>query len=447
MEIEAIVDRGLGNSSYLLDLGDDQALAIDPERDPGPYLHRAHQRGLEIRWVAETHLHADFVSGSRELEAEGARLLAPAESDLAYPHHGLHDGDEVELGGLTLQVIATPGHTPEHLAYLINDGNTPLALFSGGTLIAGGIARTDLVSPDLDEVLARAAFRSIHERLLTLPDDLPVYPTHGAGSFCSVAPTGERTTTIGRERRSNPLLQIDDEEEFVKRLLLGLGSFPSYFLRLRALNQAGPAVYGTPPPDLTPLSSDRVEELVSEGAEIIDLRLIEAFAEGHVPGSVSIELRPAFGTWLGWVIDSDRPLIFVADADQDLSEAVRQALNVGYENLSGFLDGGVETWAASGRRLERIPLVDADEVSLGTPVVDIRQKREWEEGHVPGAIHIELGTLPDHARELPTCAVVHCGTGQRAMTAASLMQRGGSSQVAATKANAEDLIRAGVGAP
>lgn len=447
MEIEAIVDHGLGNSSYLVDAGDGQGLVIDPERDPGPYLRSADQRGLKLRWVAETHLHADFISGSRELEAEGARLLAPAQSELAFPHHGLHDGDEVDLDGITLQVIATPGHTPEHLAYLISDGGTPLALFSGGTLIAGGVARTDLVSPDLDEVLARAAFRSIRERLLTLPDDLPVYPTHGAGSFCSVAPTGERVTTIGKERQSNPLLQIDDEEEFVKRLLLGLGTFPSYFLRLRDVNRVGPVVYGTPPPELTPLSADRVKALIQEGAEVIDLRPIEAFARGHLPGSISIELRSAFGTWLGWVVEPDRPLVFVAEEGQDLSESVRQALNVGYENLSGFLEGGVNAWAASGRRLERIPLLAANEVTDEMPVVDIRQQREWEAGHVPGAIHIELGVVPDHTGEVPAGAVVHCGTGQRAMTAASLMQRRGPSEVAVTTASPRDLIRAGAGAP
>lgn len=442
MDIEAIVDQGLGNSSYVLDLGDGQGLVIDPERDPGPYLRSAERRRLRLGWVVETHLHADFVSGGRQLAAEGARLLAPAESQLGFSHQGLRDGDRIDLGGLTLQVIATPGHTPEHLAYLVLDDRTPLALFSGGTLIAGGIARTDLVSPDLDEELARAAFRSIHQRLLTLPDDLPVYPTHGSGSFCSVSPTGDRVTTIGRERESNPLLQIDDEERFVTTLLSGLGSFPAYFLRLRQVNRAGPKVYEDFPPPLPGLAPDRVADLVASGAEVVDLRPIELFAQGHLPGSISIELRAAFGTWLGWVVDPGRTLVFVADSRQDLEEAVRQALNVGYEDLAGRLAGGVDAWAASGRSLETIPLVASDEVAGVAPVVDIRQEREWESGHVPGAIHVELGTVPDRVGEVPSGAVVHCGAGQRAMTAASLMRRGGASDVSVTRANAAELIRA-----
>ena len=198
MKVIPIVDQGLGNSAYLVDIGDGQGMVIDPERNPAPYLAASERRGLRLRWVVETHLHADFISGGRELAVQGARLLAPAESLLHIDHHGVSDGDEVDLGGLTLRVIATPGHTPEHCAYLLMDGADPLALFTGGTLIVGGVARTDLISPDLTEELARAAYRSIRERLLPLPDTLPVYPTHGAGSFCSASPTGERTSTIGR---------------------------------------------------------------------------------------------------------------------------------------------------------------------------------------------------------------------------------------------------------
>ncbi|HWB72148.1 MAG TPA: MBL fold metallo-hydrolase, partial [Egibacteraceae bacterium] len=197
--IVPIVDAGLGNSSYLVDVGDGRALVVDPTRDPGPYLRTAEQRGWRITDVAETHLHADFVSGARELAAGGARLLAPARAGLGFPTTGLDDGDEVDLGGLRLRALATPGHTPEHLAYLLADGDRPLAVFTGGTLITGGVARPDLLGPDHTEALARAAHRSIRQRLLTLPDDLPVYPTHGPGSFCSAGPGGERVTTIGHE--------------------------------------------------------------------------------------------------------------------------------------------------------------------------------------------------------------------------------------------------------
>jgi hydroxyacylglutathione hydrolase len=197
-EIVTLRDEGLGNSSYLVDLGDGRGLVLDPSRDPGPYLAAATRRGVRLAYIVETHLHADFLSGSRELAATGATVVAPAAARLQFPHRGLRDGDQLDLGGLGLRALATPGHTPEHLAWLLVDDARPVALFSGGSLLVGAVARTDLISPDRTEELARALWRSLHERILTLPDDLPVYPTHGAGSFCS-APTGaEPNTTIGR---------------------------------------------------------------------------------------------------------------------------------------------------------------------------------------------------------------------------------------------------------
>ena len=359
MDIVPIVDIGLGNSSYVVDLGDGSALVVDPERDPSPYLEAAEQRNLRPRFTVETHLHADFVSGSRELMAAGAALLAPAESDLSFDYRRLDDGDEIDLGGLTLRAIATPGHTPEHLAYLLLDGAVPRALFSGGTLIVGGVARTDLLSPDLSEPLARAAFRSIRDRILTLPDDLPVYPTHGAGSFCSVVPTGERTTTIGRERRSNPLLQIDAEDEFAAALLGGFGSYPSYFGRMRDLNRAGPTIYGADPPPLRPLSPAEVERLQAGDAAVIDARPIYRYAAGHIPNSLSIELRDQFGTWLGWLVDPSRPLVVVVDDDQDITGLMWQTLNVGFAPAKGRLAGGIDAWSATG------PARDADRPDRG----------------------------------------------------------------------------------
>ena len=440
MEIIPIVDRGLGNSAYLVNLGDGQALMIDAERDPTPYLAEAERRRLRIRWVVETHLHADFVSGGRELASEGARLLAPAESHLQFDHVGLRDGDAVDLGGLTLEVVATPGHTPEHLAYLLYDGTAPQALFSGGTLIAGGVARTDLVSPDLTEQLARAAYRSIRDRLLVLPDELHVYPTHGAGSFCSVAPTGERTTTIFRERTTNPLLQAADEDEFVAMLTGGLGTYPSYFQRLRDVNRAGPRVLGraaAPPP----LSPGHVARLMEDGAEVIDIRLVDRFAAGHVPGSLSIELRDQFTTWLGWLVDLDRTVVLVADSDEEVGEAARRFRQIGYERLEGHLEGGTEAWMAEGRAVARIPLVAPAAIPPDATLVDVRQESEWVAGHVPGAVHLELGTIADHAGDLAGDLVLHCGHGARAMSAASLLRRAGVATAAVTKAGADDLIR------
>jgi len=422
------VDEGLGNSSYLVDLGDGRALAVDPERDPSPYLATADRAGLAIAFAAETHLHADFVSGSGELAASGAAVLAPAGGGLEIPHQGLGDGDEVDLGGLRLRALATPGHTPEHTAYLLLDGDRPTALFSGGSLLVGAVARTDLIAPDRTEELARSLWRSLHERILGLPDDLPVYPTHGAGSFCSAPAGGERTTTIGREKRTNPLLAAPDEETFVARLLAGLGSYPRYFLRLREVNRRGVPLYGPEPPTLTPLHPHAVRRLLDGEAVLVDARPLTAFAAGHVPGSLSNPLRPVFGTWLGWLVDADRPLGFVLDDGQDRADLVRQARNVGFERLAGELAGGIPAWEAAGLGTATIPLVEPGRLGPGR-ILDVRQDAEFAAGHLPGAAHIELGRLAagsPGAAELPQGPLtVNCGHGERAMTAASLLAAAG----------------------
>jgi glyoxylase-like metal-dependent hydrolase (beta-lactamase superfamily II)/rhodanese-related sulfurtransferase len=422
------VDEGLGNSAYLVELGDGRALVVDPARHPGDYLREAERRGLAVAFTAETHLHADFVSGARELDALGAAVLAPAAAGHAFPVRGLADGDEVDLGGLTLRALATPGHTPEHLAYLLLDGTTPVALFSGGSLLVGAVARTDLIHPDRTEDLARALWRSLHERILVLPDELPVYPTHGAGSFCSAPAGAERTTTVGREKRSNPLLAAPDEDAFVKQLLGGLGSYPPYFLRLREVNEAGPVRHGPADPVLPLLRPADVDRLrASRDTWVVDLRPVADLGRGHVPGSLSIPLRPQFGTWLGWVVPEGAALAFVADAGQDRADLVRQARNVGYEEILGELDGGVGAWQAAGYDVEATPVVPVEQA--GGTVVDVRQRSEYEAGHLPGAWHVELGSI--ETAGVPAGPVtVMCGHGERAATAASILARRGRHDVA-----------------
>lgn len=418
----AFVDDGLGNSSYLVDLGDGHALIVDPARHPGGYLAEADRRGLDIAYAVETHLHADFVSGARELAALGATLLVPGDGGHEFPVRGLVGGEEIDLGSLTLRALATPGHTPEHLAYVLFDGATPVALFSGGSLLVDSVARTDLIAPDQTETLARSLWQSIHEQILTLPDDLPVCPTHGAGSFCSAPAGGARTTTIGRERRANPLLSAPDEDAFVKHLLDGFGTYPPYFLRLRDLNRRGPHLYGPGQPALPALTPDAVACLRGAGTWIVDARPVAAFAAGHVPGSVSIALRPQFASWLGWVVPDGAPVVFVLDDDQDRAELIRQSRNVGYETLLGELAGGIDAWCASGIDIATVPLARVEHAEGA--VVDVRQHDEYEAGHVPGARNIEAGTIA--AGETPAGpASVMCAHGERAMTAASLLARAG----------------------
>lgn len=430
--VVAVTDDGLGNTSWLVDLGGGQALVVDPERDPAPYARLAERLGIEIALAAETHLHADFVTGSRELAAGGAEVVASALGDLAWPHRALRDGDEVELGRWRLRALATPGHTPEHLAYLLvdaQDGERPRVVFTGGSLLVGSVARTDLIDPADTEALTRALWRSIHHQLLALPDDVAVFPTHGAGSFCSAPGHDRRWTTIGDERAGNPLLGAPDEDTFVRQVLDSFGTYPPYFGRLRTVNQRGPRVLGEPG-GLTRLGAEDVEALRDRGAVVVDVRPVADFAAGHVAGSLAIALRPQFASWLGWLVsDPGTPLVFVAGDHQDRREIVRQCLNVGYENLAGELAGGVEAWRAAGANTGTVPVVDAAQLD-GRSILDVRQASEHDAGHVPGAVHVELGTLPDRLDDVPSGPlVVMCGHGERAATAASLLAAAGHGDI------------------
>ncbi len=388
----------------------------------------AADRRLRLAYAAETHLHADFVSGSRELAAQGAQVLAAAAGHTAFPHRGLDDGTEVDLGGLTLRALATPGHTPEHLCYLLLDGRQPRALFSGGSLLVGAVARTDLIAPERIEELARNLWRSLHEQVLALPDDLTVYPTHGAGSFCSAPAGNARTTTIGAERATNPLLGAPGENAFVKLLLEGLGSYPPYFTRLRGVNRRGPAVYGPQPPGLARLDPGQVRGLIDHGAVIVDVRPVAAFAAGHISGSLSIPLRAQFATWLGWLVGADRPIVVVLDRFQDRAEVVRQAYKIGYERLAGELAGGMVAWNAAGLPSHQIRLVPAAEAA-GT-IVDVRQDAEFTAGHIPGALHVELGSLDGTQIAATSPLTLMCGHGERAMGAASILEAAGHRDLA-----------------
>jgi glyoxylase-like metal-dependent hydrolase (beta-lactamase superfamily II)/rhodanese-related sulfurtransferase len=436
-----IVDEGLGNSAYLVNLSDGRALAVDASRDLRAMRVEAERRGLRIAYAADTHLHADFLSGAVQLAADdGATVLASRAGDRLFPHRGLEDADEIDLGGLRLRTMATPGHTHEHIAFELLDDRRTLGVFTGGSLIVGSAARTDLVSPDRTEELARAQYRSLR-RLAELDDDVAVWPTHGAGSFCSAPPGSERTSTIGTERATNTLLRAESEDAFVQQLLDSLGSFPPYFLTLGEINRRGPElVKGDSLPGLAP---GEVARLRQAGAEVIDVRPVADFAAAHLPGSVSIPLRPVFATWLGWLLPTAKPLIVVRNTDQDPAEILWQARKIGYDHLIGELEGGIVEWAQSGQPTGSIPLVTAEHLG-GASVLDIRQTTEFMNGHIPGAVHVELGDLADgpatEDRHGP--AVVMCGHGERAMGAASLLARAGQQDLSVLVGGPEDWAAA-----
>ncbi len=435
MEIVSIVDDGLGHSSYVIGLGDGTGLVVDPARFPDRQRTVARERGWRIAWSADTHSHADYVSGSPELAADGATFLASAGAALEVPHCPVAAGETVALAGkVSLRAIATPGHTPDHLAYLLIEDGDPVGLFSGGSLMVGAVGRTDLLGDDYREELARHLFRALRDEILTLPDDLAVYPTHGAGSFCSAPAGSARTTTIGLERATNPLLGIDDENRFVEALLAGLGTFPDYFRRLPELNRSGPRLYPSVP-DLARLDLDTVRQHLTDGAALVDARPIAAFARAHPVGAISIEHRPVFASWLGWLLDLDRRVVFVLDDTVDRRDLVRQCLTVGHDAIVGELDGGLDTWTAAGLPVASIPIVDAGDIT-GT-VLDVRQTGEWDVGHVPDAVHIELGDLRD--TPVPAGPVtVMCGHGERAMTGASLLELAGHRDLAVLAGGPQD---------
>jgi hydroxyacylglutathione hydrolase len=428
IDLVPLIDEGLGNSAYLVDLGDGRALVVDVSRDLRAVYEAANRRGVTVAFAAETHLHADFLSGAHQLGAtNGTKLLASAAGDREFAHMGLHDCDEVDLGGLRLRALLTPGHTHEHLAFLLLDGDREIGVFTGGSLIVGAAARTDLISDDRTDELTRAQYASLR-RLATLPGHVQVWPTHGAGSFCSAPPGAERTSTITRELETNPLLRAPDENTFVTELLGSLGSYPPYFRRLGEINRVGPPLLDGEP-TMRKLSVDAVRALMADGAVLIDARPVARFAASHVPGAVSIPFRAVFASWLGWLAPGDRPLVIVRDNDQDPVEIAWQAAKIGYDNVIAELEGGMDSWTSAGHEALQIGLLRPKDFD-GRRVLDIRQRSEYLNGHLPGAIHVELGDIPERADDLPDePTVVMCGHGERAMGAASLLERAGHHDV------------------
>ncbi len=435
MFIKQFVEEGLGNSSYLV--GSEEsgvAVVIDPVRDAEMYAREAHDRGVRITHILETHVHADFVSGSRELAARtGAIICAGALAGLQFDYTRLQEGETLEVADLKFQVIETPGHSPEHISFLAVDKNgKPEALFSGGALIVGGAARPDLLGPDETLPLAHQLFHTMREKLGPLPDEVAVFPTHGAGSFCAAPGGQERVTTIGAERRHNALFRTTNEDEFVKRAVENLPSYPTYFKRMRVVNQRGPRVLGGIP-SLSPLSPEEVRRRIDDGAVVVDTRPGPAFAAGHIPGSFGVPFREGFASWVGWVVPPDRPLIIVSRGQETHHAIARQLAGIGYDELAGYLEGGVASWGEAGFPVSSMDVLSVAELKqkLDSPdqplVLDVRQDYEWEDGHIPGAVHIEGGKIPEEADSLPRARPIatHCGTHNRSVTALSVLERKG----------------------
>ncbi len=430
--IEPFVDSGLGNSAYLIGSHDTKrAVLIDPLRDVDRYVAAASERGLTLTHVLDTHLHADFISGNRELAAQtGALIGASATAGLGFEHAPLDDSSVIDMGAFQIRVMTTPGHSHEHISFLVveADGKTPSALFSGGALIVGGAARTDLLGHEHTHGLAHELYHTIHDKLLKLPDEVNVFPTHGAGSFCVAPASSERTTTIGRERKLNPLAQAMSEEEFFKRSQQGLPAYPTYYKYMRAINQRGAKILGGVP-ILKPLGAAEVKALMDEGVVVLDVRHQKKFGAGHIPGAYGIRVDAPLVVWAGWVIPFGSRIVLLGESPAERAEVMRQLIRIGYDDVLGYLEGAIESWAReypveivrsmSAKELrERI-----DEVTL----VDVRRLSEWEDGHIAGATHFEGGRVAwdelPFAQDAPLA--IQCASGNRSMIAISVLKRRG----------------------
>ena len=447
MQVRQVVIDGLGHiSTVLLDEESGVAAVVDPRRDVDVYLDTARDADVRITHILETHLHNDYVSGGRELAAATSAIhVIGAGADLAYEHRPLRHGDELGIGGLRVTVLETPGHTPEHVAYAVADpsrADDPQLLFTGGSLLVGAVGRTDLLGAEHAVSYAHAMHHTLKEIVLSHEDYVAVLPTHGAGSLCSTGISSTPSSTIGFERRFNPMVRPivdgDDIEVFVRTLLADQPAFPRYFDRMRPTNQAGPPLLGSRVPDPTPLDFEATRAAVDDGALLIDLRSPEAYATEHAVGSASIPAGPSFGTWLGWLIDPDRPLVLVLDHADDWDGAIRQALRIGHDRVLGHLRGGFRSWARSGGETVSYGRRTVSELA-GTMrggdaqpfVLDVRQASEFASGHVPGATHIAGGQLPERLADLPKDReiAVMCASGYRSSVAASLLDRAGFKRV------------------
>ncbi len=429
MEITPFVHEGLGNTSYVVDVGEGKAVSVDPDRTARRYVQSAEGRGLTIAGVLETHVHADFVTGAVEVKAAtGATIYNPKGSDAEYPHHPAGGGDRMRIGGADIEVISAPGHTPEHVAYVVRAAGSEPALFSGGSIIVGGAARTDLLTPEHTDPLSRSQYQTLREGFRDLPDSTLLHPTHGSGSFCSAGAGADRSSTLGEQRATNPAMSDMAEEEFVEWFPSTFPRVPEYYWRMRSLNQAGPRLRRDIAGPKT-LDTHHFEGAGRRGV-IVDVRTPEEYLAGHIPGSLSNPFRDVFGVWLGWLVELGTPLSFVCDG-QPLGQVIDECLLVGHEELTAVLDRGFAAWERAGLPVASDPYLspaDARRAILdGAFVLDVREPDEWAVSRVEGALHIPLGSLQGRLSEVPRDRPVlaYCGAGYRSSSAASVLERAG----------------------
>ncbi len=442
----------LAHASYLVG-SEGEAAVVDPRRDVEEYLAEAQQYGLRIRYVLETHLHADFVSGHRELaQRTGAEIVFGARAEAAFPHRAVREGDALAIGALRVRVLETPGHTPESVCYLVEEAGAPKAVFTGDTLFVGDVGRPDLAGArDMTpEHMAGLLYDSLHGKLLGLADEVLVYPAHGAGSLCGRNMSKETWSTIGEQRRANYALQPMAKTAFVRMLTSEMPEVPRYFPLDVQINRQGAApLEAIPlPPALAP------EEFAAHapGGAVLDVRPYAAFGAGHLPASINIGLGGQFASWAGTLLDPGRSLLLVTSEADEVREAVTRLARVGIEQVQGYLEGGVAAWHRAGRPVAQLAQMPIDmlrselaEKAGRLQVVDVRRPAEYAAGHVPGAVNLPLDRLASEAgrldRERQTLVI--CAGGYRSSAGAAMLLRAGFGAVANVIGGTSAWIAAG----
>lgn len=416
----------LAHASYLIASGGDAAI-VDPQRDVDQYIAEAERRGVKIRYVIETHLHADFVSGHRELaERTGAQIVIGSSAGAQFPHRAVRDGDVLALGDVELRALETPGHTPESISWLVIDNGRPVKVLTGDTLFIGDVGRPDLAGAKgfTPQAMAAMLYESLHGKLLRLDDSVEVWPAHGAGSACGRNISKETSSTIGMQRRNNYALRPMARDEFVTMMTTDLPEAPPYFARDAEINRAGARALA----DLKAgaLSPRDVKAALHRGTVVLDVREGDAFGAGHIGGAINIGLGGQYASWCGTIVPASSDLVIVADGTDHSHEAVIRLARVGMENVAGYLDGGILAWSNAGYGTDHLPQITARELSeSGLPVLDVRRPAEFAGGHVPGAKNIPLAELQRRTgeldREVPLAVI--CAGGYRSAMAASLLAR------------------------
>ena len=428
----------LAHASYMLG-SEGEAVVVDPQRDVELYLKAAEDHGVTIRHIFETHLHADFVSGHKELAARtGAKIYMGGQAKATFPHVAVSEGFELKFGKASIRVLETPGHTAESICLVVTDREkpeSPWAVLTGDTLFIGDVGRPDLSDKHTPAELAGLLYDNLHNKLLKLPDSVLVYPAHGAGSLCGKNMRAERSSTIGTERLTNYALQIQSREEFIQQLTSNLPARPEYFLKDAEINRSGASALSDLPA-LRAVSPAQLKTMLDQGEIALDVRAGEEFAAEHVPGSVNIALGGQFASWAGTVLGLAAHPVLIAGSEEQLAEARLRLARVGIEALDGYLEGGVGSWKSAGFATAKIAQISVEDLNAGLKdgdlqVLDVRRESEWESAHIEGANWWPLDNFKVSPPEIDHDATiaVHCKGGYRSMIATSLLQRAGFKNV------------------